>query len=64
MERTFKGRNRAQMNKILDLMYLLKDQLLLTDEETADYDIAMQCVVTITNRMADNKPLEWDNADS
>lgn len=64
MERRFRGKTRLEMNEILDLMYMLKDRLLLTEEELADYNIAMRCVATITVRMADNKPLEWDSADS
>ena len=60
MERTFHGKTRAEMNVVLNYMCLLKDQLNIPPEDSENFDVAIQCVTVITNRMADNKMIEWD----
>ena len=60
MERTFHGKTRAEMNIVLNYMCLLKERLNVPEEEQENFDIAIQCITTVTNRMADNKMIEWD----
>ena len=60
MERTFCGLNRAQLNVVLNTMCELEERIPdLTDEEQDMYDIGVQCVCQIVNRIADNKPINW-----
>ena len=61
MEHKFHGLNRSQLNQVLNIVCDLKDRLIEpTEEEKEAYVIAIQCVVQILNRMADNKPIRWD----
>lgn len=61
MERKFYGLNRAEMNEVLNVMCDLEERVtFLTQEEEKAYDIAIQCVCQIVNRMADDKPINWD----
>ena len=60
MERTYCGKNHQQMNKVLDTVCEIEDRIEMTEEEQEDYDIAIQCVTTVLNRMLDDKPIEWD----
>lgn len=60
MERTYCGKNHQQMSKVLDTVCELEDRIEMTEEEQEDYDIAIQCVTTVLNRMLDDKPIEWD----
>lgn len=48
------------MNDVLDKMCILEDELDLDDEMQGIFDIAIQCVTTVMNRMKDDKPIEWD----
>ena len=48
------------MSKVLDTVCELEDRIEMTEEEQEDYDIAIQCVTTVLNRMLDDKPIEWD----
>ena len=61
MERKYCGKTLEQMNKILDTMCDIEDRIELTDEEQETFDIAIQCVTTVMNRMTDNKPITWDD---
>lgn len=61
MKHTFYGQNRSQMNKVLNIMCELKERIPdMTKEEENAYDIAVQCVAQIANRMADGKQINWD----
>ena len=60
MVRMFHGKTRAEMNCVLNYVCLLKDRLQIPKEEQDDFDIVIQCVATIVNRMVDNKMIEWD----
>ena len=60
MERTFHGKTRAEMNCVLNYICLLRDELQILIDKRDNFDIAIQCVATVTNRMADNKTIEWD----
>ena len=60
MERTFHGKIRSEMNGVLDYMCLLKDKYGIEEEDEDNFLIAIQCIATVTNRMADNKMIEWD----
>lgn len=61
MKRTFYGQNRSQMNKVLNIMCELEERIPdMTKEEENAYDIAVQCVAQIANRMADGKQINWD----
>jgi len=60
MERKFHGKTRAEMNGVLDYMCLLKERLRIPAEEQDKFDMAIQCIATVTNRMTDDKKIEWD----
>ena len=49
------------MNKVLNIMCELEERIPdMTKEEENAYDIAVQCVAQIANRMADGKQINWD----
>ena len=59
-ERKFCGYSWDDMNRVLDLICKVEDQVEMTDQETDDYDIAVQCVSQIMNRMQDGGPINFD----
>ena len=64
MERKYCGNTWKQMNDILTTMCEIEDRIELTDEEEDAFDIAIQCVATVMNRMTDNRPIEWDDEET
>ena len=50
-EKIFCGLNWEEMNNVLDTLCIFEDDILMTDEEEQAMDIAIQCVVSIMNRM-------------
>ncbi len=58
--RIYWGKNWEQMNKILDIMCDIEDKYEMNAEERDAFDIAIQCVTTVMNRMKDNRPITWD----
>lgn len=56
----FCGKDWDGMNKILDTLCELEDNLMATGEEEEALDIAIQCVTQIMNRMKDGKMINWD----
>lgn len=58
-ERTFCGQNWAGMDNVLTTICELEDRIEMTDQEEA-FDIAVQCVSQIMNRMQDGGPINWD----
>ena len=64
MERKYCGKSWADMNVILNIMCDIEDRIELTDGEQDAFDIAIQCVTTVMNRMTDDKPIEWDDEET
>ena len=59
--RKFCGHDHASMNKILDTMCEIEDRIELTKDEEDAFDIAIQCITCIMNRMTDDRGIEWDD---
>lgn len=59
-EHTYCGKTWEQMNRVLDIVCELEDRIEMTDEEQEAFDIAIQCITTVMNRMKDDSPIEWD----
>lgn len=58
--KTYCGKTWDDMNGILDTMCEIEDRVDLTYDEQDAFDIAIQCVTTVMNRMKDNRPIEFD----
>ena len=63
MGRKYCGKSLEEMNDVLDSMCAIEDRIELTSEEKDAFDIAIQCVTTVINRMNSGNlvPFEWDN---
>lgn len=59
-KRTFCGANWSEMEEVLNTMCELEDKIELTDNEQKHFDIAIQCVTQIINRMVDGKGINFD----
>lgn len=59
-ERKFCGYTWKDMNRVLDTVCEVEDRAGLEGQERKDYDIAVQCVAAVLNRMLDDRPLCWD----
>ena len=59
-ERRFCGYTWDDMSRVLDTVCIVEDRVEMTEQEERDYDIAVQCVAAILNRMKDDKPINWD----
>jgi hypothetical protein len=55
------GKSHSEMFEILNTMCRIEDQAELTESEEEAFDIAIQCVATVMNRMIDDKPISWDD---
>ena len=60
VNRTFHGLNRNDISAVLSMLCDIEDRIELTQEESDAYDIAIQCVTQIHNRMLDGKGINWD----
>ena len=60
MSRRFCGYTWDEMNRVLDLICSVEDHMDLTGQQENDYDIAVQCVALVMNRMKDNRPIIWE----
>ena len=47
------------MNIVLNILCDLEDKLDLKKEEEDAFDIAIQCVTTVLNRMVEDRPISW-----
>ena len=54
------GKTRQEMNEILNTMCAIEEMASLTDEETDAFDVAIQCIATVINRMTDNRPIAFE----
>jgi len=61
MKRKYCGKTWDDMNTILNIMCDIEDRIELSDEQQEAFDIAIQCVTTVMNRMKDDRPIEWDD---
>lgn len=59
-ERKFCGYSWEDMDRVLTVICDVEDRVDMTDQEMNDYDIAVQCVAQVMNRMRDGKPIDWD----
>lgn len=60
-ERRYLGLNRDEMRMVLHTMCRIEDENYYTPEEENAFDIAIQCVTTVMNRMADDRRITWDD---
>lgn len=59
-QKTYCGLNYAQLSNILTVMSGLEDLAEnLSDEEHIAFDVSLQCVTEVMNRMKDGKPIEY-----
>mgnify|MGYP007133740405 CR=1 FL=1 len=58
--KTYCGYTHDDMNRVLDFMCNIEDQMELDDKQVNDFDVAIQCIATVMNRMVDDRPIEWD----
>lgn len=58
--RKFCGYSWEDMDRLLDDFCWLEDDSMITDREQKAFDIAVQCMVQIMNRMIDGKRIDWD----
>lgn len=59
-KRTFCGVDWSGLEEVLNTMCELEDKIKLTDKEESCFDIAIQCVTQIMNRMVDGKEINFD----
>ena len=59
-ERKFCGYTWKDMDRVLDLLCNTEEHIDLTGQQEDDYDIAIQCVTLVMNRMKDDRPIVWD----
>ena len=59
-QKTYCGLNYAQLSNVLTTMSALEDLAdNLTEEEHTAFDVSLQCVTEVMNRMKDGKPIEY-----
>lgn len=59
-QKTYCGLNYNQLSNVLSTMSALEDLAEnMTDEEHAAFDVSLQCVTEVMNRMKDGKPIEY-----
>ena len=63
MGRKFCGYTWADMNRVLDLICDVENRTELTKQQENDFDIAIQCVAVVMNRMKVDGPINWDKED-
>ena len=60
IEHKYCGKNWDDMNTVLNIMCDIEDRIELSDEQQEAFDISIQCVTTVLNRMKEDRPIEWD----
>lgn len=60
-ERKFHGLDSDGMESVFMKMVDIEDRIALSDEEERVFDICIQCVAQIHNRMLDGKEITWDD---
>ena len=60
-DRTYCGKTRNEMNVVLDTICGFEDRFAMTDDEHDAFLIAIQCITTVINCMASDRPIEWDD---
>lgn len=58
--KTYCGLNQKQLDKIITIMSEIEDKKKLTERQKMAFDISVQCVTEIMNRMQDGKPIEFE----
>ena len=61
MERKYCGYTHEDMKRVLDFMCNIEDHMDLNGQPEDDFDVAIQCITTVMNRMKDDRPIEWDD---
>lgn len=59
--RTFCGKTQEEMRDVLFLLCDIEDETDLNDKEQELFDVAIQCVTVILNRMTEDRPIPWDD---
>ena len=58
--KTYCGLTHSQLSNILTVMSGLEDLAEnMTEEEHTAFDVSLQCVTEVMNRMKDGKPIEY-----
>ena len=58
--KTYCGLSYKQLSNVLSIMSGLEDLAdNMTDEEHTAFDVSLQCVTEVMNRMKDGKPIEY-----
>ena len=61
MPRKFCGKTQDEMRQVLFFLCDIEDEIdHMTDAEQEMFDVAVQCVTTIINRMDNDHPISWD----
>ena len=60
-EHTYCGKNQRQMRDVILTLCEMEDRFDdLTKEQKEAFDIALRCIATVSNRMKEERPIEWD----
>ena len=59
-ERKFCGYTWQDMDRVLDLICDIENRTEMTSQQEDDFDIAVQCVALVMNRMKEDRPIAWD----
>ena len=59
-EQKFCGYTWEDMNRVLDFLCSIEDHMDLSGPQTEDFDIAVQCVTLVMNRLKEDRPIVWD----
>lgn len=58
--KTYCGLNYSQLDKVLTIMSQIEDKKDLTEQQQIAFDISVQCVTEVMNRMKDDKPITFE----
>ena len=59
-ERKFCGYTWQDMDRVLDLICNIENRTEMTSQQEENFDIAVQCVTLVMNRLKDDRPIVWD----
>ena len=54
------GKTHQEMDEILNTMCDIEEHIFMSKKEEEAFNIAIQCISTVMNRMVDNRPIEFD----
>lgn len=59
--RRFCGYTWQEMNCVLDFICAVENEIELNEQDQKDFNVVIQCVTEIMNRMKDGKGIIWDD---